>query len=134
MNINPAIFKAYDVRGRYPGEINEEAAGIIGQVLAGHFGKGKILIGRDARLSSPVLQKAVLEAFRPAGEKFQVLDIGMVTTPMFYFLVNKLKAAGGVMVTASHNPKDFNGLKIVGPGAQLINGNQVRELVKKHGK
>lgn len=120
-NINPSIFKAYDIRGRYPKEINEEAVSEIAKALAKHFKKGKVIIGYDARLSSPSLYKTVLKSL----EIREILPAGLVTTPMFYFLVNRLKAAGGIMITASHNPKEFNGLKIVGRKAEMISGKEI---------
>lgn len=136
--INPVIFKAYDVRGRYPEEINEEAAAGIATALAKYFKRGKVVVCRDARLSSPSLYEAVLQSLKienppagRAGSKLEIIPIGISTTPMFYFLVNDLKASGGVMVTASHNPKEFNGLKIVGQNAEPMNGHEIHELYKK---
>lgn len=85
----------------------------------------KIVVAHDARLSSPALYKAVLK-----GIGKRALGIGTATTPMFYFLVNKLKATGGIMVTASHNPKEFNGLKVVGKKAVPISGKEILSLFK----
>lgn len=151
------IFKAYDVRGIYPSELNEKAAENIAQALAKHFsaeggpasggGKSKIIVGRDGRLSSPSLYKTVIKAleiipplagsrqpkiYKKSGgrnSKLEIVPVGTITTPMLYFLVNKLKADGGIMVTASHNPKEYNGLKVVGPKAKPISGTEIKELI-----
>ncbi len=120
------IFKSYDIRGRYPEEINEKAVFEIAAKLP-RILKKRIVVGRDARLSSPRLYQAILKGLaKKSGIK--IIAVGVATTPMFYFLVNKLKAGGGVMVTASHNPKDFNGLKIVGKYARLISSQSIYEL------
>jgi len=135
-NMDPIIFKAYDIRGRYPKEINEEVVAKIAREVRGRLGGGKIVVGHDARLSSPALYKSVLQSlkikkFLPAGRqvKFKIEAVGLATTPMLYFLVNKLKAAGGIMITASHNPKEFNGLKIVGKKAIPIGGAEIKKWI-----
>ncbi len=137
-----SIFKAYDVRGVYPAELNEATAERIAQTMREYFGEGaKIVIGHDARLSSPSLYRAVKRGLKvksrkslPAGRQgmSNVVDAGLMTTPMLYFLVNDLKADGGIMVTASHNPKEYNGLKIVKKGARPVSGVQVQVLMKKY--
>lgn len=124
------IFKAYDIRGKYPKEINERVVFEIAQKLPKIF-KGKIVVGRDARLSSPTLYKAVIGGLKAKSHKLKAIPAGIVTTPMLYFLVNKLKADGGIMVTASHNPKEYNGLKIVGKYAQPLSGKDVYEKLYK---
>lgn len=136
--IDPGIFKAYDVRGKYPDEINEDAVAEISEALVKYFKKslpanrrGKIVVAHDARLSSPSLYKSVLQKLKIGNLKLEIVPAGIATTPMFYFLVNKLKAAGGIMITASHNPKEYNGLKVVGPKAEPISGKEVYELYKK---
>jgi phosphomannomutase len=126
----PSIFKAYDIRGRYPEEINEAAVTEIVKVLAKYFRKGKIVVGHDARLSSPSLYKAVLQSLKIENLKLKIEAVGLVTTPMLYFLVTKLKATGGIMITASHNPKEYNGLKVVGPNVSMISGKEVWELMQ----
>jgi phosphomannomutase len=142
--MTPSIFKAYDIRGRYPEEINEEAVAEIARVLRKYFRRGKIIVGHDARLSSPQLYRAALSGItnkelgiknlgkRPVihNSKFIIHAVGMITTPMLYFLVVKLNAAGGIMITASHNPKEYNGLKIVGPNAVMISGKEIWEFMK----
>ncbi|MBU6142212.1 hypothetical protein KGO95_03830 [Patescibacteria group bacterium] len=128
-----SIFKAYDVRGVYPDELNEQNTVQISRALARYFGRGAmIVIGHDARLSSPSLYKAVKKSLTVKGHLSHVIDAGLMTTPMLYFLVNDLKADGGIMVTASHNPKEYNGLKIVKKGARPISGMQVESIMKKY--
>ncbi len=127
------IFKAYDVRGVFPEEINEDAVARIGAALGKHFrGKGgrkkTVVVGRDARLSSPALYAALIKALQTI-EGLTLLKSGLITTPMLYFLVNDEHAEGGVMVTASHNPKAFNGLKVVGRGAVPIPGTEIKTLL-----
>lgn len=126
--INPKIFKAYDIRGKYPAELNEEAAQIITKALAEKvFKQGEVVVAHDARLSSPALHEAVLGVLR--GFKFKIHEVGLATTPMFYFLVADLKASGGIMITASHNPKEYNGLKIIGPGGAIMPGTEVQKWI-----
>ncbi len=122
-----AIFKAYDVRGRYPAEINEEAAEKIALVLKKRFGNKKVVVGYDARLSSPALYKAVSKSL-VVSHKSSVIFLGLCTTPMFYFWCHKLKLPG-IMITASHNPKDFNGLKVVGPTGGIISGTEIKKWI-----
>ena len=124
-----SIFKAYNVRGRYPQEIDEEIVFDITQSLGRYFKPGKIVVGHDSRLSSPSLYQAVLKGFMIHGLRFKILKVGMTTTPMFYFLVNEFRAQGGVMVTASHNPKNYNGLKVVGKKAKMIGGKEVLKIM-----
>jgi len=114
MILHPSIFKAYDVRGGYPAEINEETVYLVGRAFAVWLTKKArkqpvIVVGSDARISSPGLKKALVRGILEQGGK--IIDIGLATTPMFYFAVNKAKADGGAMVTASHNPAKYNGLK-----------------------
>lgn len=129
-SLNESIFKAYDIRGRYPGEINERVVAEIAKKLPKLLGN-KIVIAHDARLSSPPLYQGIIKALKilPAGGRVKVISVGLATTPMFYFLVNKLKASGGIMVTASHNPKEFNGLKIVGANAKPISGKEIQWII-----
>ncbi len=128
--MDTSIFKAYDIRGKYPNEINEEAVAEIIPALIKHFGDGKIIIGHDARLSSPALYKAVLKSLEISNLKLEILPVGMITTPMLYFLVNKLKVRGGIMITASHNPKEYNGLKVMDKKTGVMNGKEIYELYK----
>ena len=109
------IFKAYDVRGLVPEELTPDAALRIGGAAARFFGGGAVAVGRDARTHSPALRDALVEGLRRAGA--DVVDLGLVATPMLYFAVDSLALAGGVMVTASHNPAHYNGFKLCGPHA-----------------
>ncbi len=105
-----ALFKAYDVRGIVPDELDSEKAYSIGRAIAFFIGTGPIAVGRDARVHSPDLTGALVDGIRDEG--VDVLDIGLVATPMLYFAVERLRAEAGVMVTASHNPGEYNGFKI----------------------
>lgn len=113
-------FKAYDVRGRVPDELNEDVAHRIGRATADVLGEGPVVLGRDIRLSSPALQDALAAGLNEAGR--EVIDIGLCGTEEVYFATPHLKAAGGIMVTASHNPMDYNGLKLVREGSRPISG------------
>lgn len=127
--MDTGIFKAYDIRGVYPSQINEREVAKISQALAYFFKKGKVLVAYDARLSSPRLAAAVIKGLA-ANKKIKPVQVGFASTPMFYFLVNRLKAAGGIMVTASHNPKEWNGLKVVGKKAKMISGYEIRKKLR----
>lgn len=111
--MNQAIFKAYDIRGIYPEQLDEEAAYKIGLgFTASHLLKSDdVVVGRDMRTSSDALFSALARGLTDGGKN--VIDIGRVTTPMLYFAVNVLNGAGGVMITASHNPAEYNGFKLV---------------------
>src|SRR6201981_3954655 len=118
--LDPKVFKAYDVRGIYPGELDEAGAEAIGRAYVERFEPQRIAVGRDMRLSSPAMQKAVMRGAAAAGA--DVLDIGLVGTEMVYFAVGSLGLEGGVMVTASHNPKEYTGMKLVRRGALPVGG------------
>src|SRR5262249_53386798 len=107
MKLNPEIFKAYDVRGVYPGEVNEDAACAIGAAFIAYLKAKRIGVGRDMRLSSPALAAAFVDGATSQGA--DVVDYGMVPTDMLYFAVARDGLDGGVQVTASHNPKQYNG-------------------------
>jgi phosphomannomutase/phosphomannomutase/phosphoglucomutase len=104
-------FKAYDVRGRIPDELNPEMAHKIGRAYAGFLAPKRVVVGHDIRLSSPELAESVIEGLLESG--VDVIDIGLCGTEMVYFATFHLGLDGGIMVTASHNPKDYNGLKFV---------------------
>jgi phosphomannomutase len=113
-SLKKEIFKAYDVRGIYPDELDEDAAYRIGQGFAqsGLLPRGReVAVGRDMRTSSESLFAALADGLNAGG--MDVIDIGLSTTPMLYFAVNVLHTAGGVMITASHNPAEYNGFKFV---------------------
>lgn len=112
--IGPArlkCFKAYDIRGRMPDELNEEMAERIGRAAAAYLRPQKMVIGRDIRLSSPALSRALARGLTESG--VEVLDLGLCGTEEVYFATWHLQCDGGIMVTASHNPADYNGLKLV---------------------
>ncbi|MFN4160451.1 MAG: phosphomannomutase [Stenotrophomonas sp.] len=111
-------FKAYDIRGRVPDELNEDLARRIGVALDAQLSPGTVVVGHDIRLTSQALQDALAAGLRGAGR--EVLDIGLCGTEEVYFQVDHLRAAGGVMVTASHNPMDYNGMKLVKEQARPI--------------
>ncbi len=114
-------FKAYDIRGRVPDHLNEELAKLIGRAFVEIFNPGAVVVGQDARLESPGLAGALIEGLTGAGA--DVIDIGLCGSEEVYFHTfhrEREGAGGGVMVTASHNPKGYNGLKLVGPGARPI--------------
>src|SRR5690606_37986886 len=104
-------FKAYDVRGRVPGELNEDVAYRVGRAYAEFVGARRVAVGRDIRLSSPALAAALTRGLTDSG--VDVLDIGLVGTEIVYFATFHEKLDGGIMVTASHNPPDYNGMKMV---------------------
>ena len=118
--LDPKAFKAYDVRGLYPSELDEGGAYAIGRAYVEQFEPARIAVGRDMRLSSPTMAAAVREGAADAGA--EVLDVGMVGTEMVYIAVGELELDGGVMVTASHNPKEYTGMKIVRRGALPVGG------------
>ena len=118
--LDPKVFKAYDVRGIYPGELDEEGAYAIGRAYVEQFEPRRIAVGRDMRLSGPAMQAAVMRGAADAGA--DVLDLGLVGTEMVYFAVGALGLDGGFAVTASHNPKDYTGMKIVRRGALPVGG------------
>ncbi|HCT26028.1 MAG TPA: phosphomannomutase [Stenotrophomonas sp.] len=111
-------FKAYDIRGRVPEELNEDLARRIGVALAAQLAPGPVVLGHDVRLTSPALQDALAAGLRGVGR--EVIDIGLCGTEEVYFQTDHLGAAGGVMVTASHNPMDYNGMKLVKENARPI--------------
>lgn len=111
--MNLSIFKAYDIRGIYPDDINEELAYRIGQAYVKVIKpEGKMAVGMDVRIHSPELKKALISGLLNAG--IDVIDIGLVSTEMLYFAVGYYNLGGGIQVTASHNPAEWNGMKMVG--------------------
>ena len=112
MNIDPSIFKAYDIRGIYPTQINEDLAYKIGQAYAATTKpEGEVLIGHDVRIHSQDLKKKIIEGLIDSG--IDVIDVGWMSTDMLYFGVGHYKCAGGIQVTASHNPPEWHGAKMV---------------------
>ncbi len=114
-----SVFKAYDVRGLYPRELDEDTARRLGYAFGASLGgAGIVAVGRDMRPSSVPLQAALEDGLLRAG--CSVLDAGLLTTPCLYFVVGSKKTRGGVMITASHNPAEYNGFKLCGEGATPI--------------
>jgi len=118
MPITIDCFKAYDIRGQIPNQLNADVAHRIGNATVEFLGAKKIILGRDIRLSSSELAKAVAHGITEAGA--EVMDIGICGTEMVYFATSYVGADGGIMVTASHNPADYNGLKIVREEARPV--------------
>ena len=118
--LDPKVFKAYDVRGIYPGELDEEGAYAIGRAYVEQFEPRRIAVGHDMRLSSPAMTEAVVRGAAEAGA--DVVKLGLVGTEMVYFAVGELGLEGGIAVTASHNPKQYTGMKIVRRGAMPVGG------------
>jgi phosphomannomutase len=118
--LEPKVFKAYDVRGVYGTELDEAGAYAIGRAYVDQFEPRRVAVGRDMRVSSPSMAEAVRDGVADGGA--DVLDIGMVGTEMLYFAVGELGLDGGIAVTASHNPKQYTGMKIVRRGALPVGG------------
>jgi len=128
--MDPTIFKAYDIRGVYPDQINEESAWKIGCATArflpsllsgyerGQANAQSLCVGRDMRTHSEAIAKALIEGINATGTN--VIDIGMIDTPQMYFAINHFGTCGGVQVTASHNPAKYNGFKISGLDAKPV--------------
>ena len=131
MNLNSGIFKAYDVRGLYPSEVNEEGARAIGAAFVAYLQAKRIAVGRDMRLSSPAIAAAFIDGATAQGA--DVVDYGMVATDMLYFAVASDGHDGGVQITASHNPKQYNGLKMVRREAFPLSGDagisDIRDMI-----
>jgi len=131
MKLNPDIFKAYDVRGVYPCEINEEAARAIGAAFVDYLKAKRIAVSRDMRLSSPSLGEAFIDGALSQG--CDVVDYGMMATDMLYFAVARDGHDGGVQITASHNPKQYNGMKMVRKDAWPLSGDEglaeIRQMI-----
>jgi phosphomannomutase len=127
----PDIFKAYDVRGVFPDELDPEIAYKIGRALVTYLDADQIVVARDMRLSSPVLASSLVDGILDQGA--DVCDIGLISTDGLYFAVGKYGYAGGVMVTASHNPPEYNGFKICRSEARALSMDEgigeIRDLV-----
>jgi phosphomannomutase len=118
--IEITCFKAYDIRGRIPDELNEDIAYRIGRAVAKFLNADTVVVGRDIRLSSPSLSGALIKGIKDQGA--DVLDIGVCGSEEVYFATTDLGADGGVIVTASHNPADYNGMKFVSKGSRPVSG------------
>lgn len=122
--LDESIFKAYDIRGVYPDSLNEEVARNVGRAFVHHLGLrgSRVVVARDMRLSGEALENAFVEGVTESGA--DVLDLGMVSTDALYFAVGHLEEPGGAMITASHNPKDYNGLKLCREDAIALSGDE----------
>jgi phosphomannomutase len=133
ISLNPDIFKAYDVRGTYPDQVNEEAARAIGAAFVAYLKAKQIAVGRDMRLSSPAIAQAFTDGATSQGA--DVLDYGMIATDMLYFAVARDHLDGGVEITASHNPKQYNGMKLVRREAFPLSGDEglseIRDMIAR---
>ena len=127
--IDPAIFKAYDIRALYPTQIHGEVARRVGRAFVDYLGAKRIAVGRDVRLSSPEIASAFIEGARRQGA--EVVDIGIASTDMMYFHVASQSLDGGAIITASHNPKEYNGIKMVRAGAYALSGDAGIKEIKE---
>jgi phosphomannomutase len=129
--VNPSIFKAYDVRGIYPTEIDGEVARRTGRAFVDYLGAKRIAVGRDVRQSSPEIASAFIRGARSQGA--DVVDIGVAGTDMLYYYVASRDLDGGAIITASHNPPQYNGIKMTRKGAEALSGDagikEIREAL-----
>jgi phosphomannomutase len=123
------IFGAYDIRGKVPNELTPEVAKNIGRAMADYVPAGQIALGRDMRPDSERLAQSVIEGLIMQGR--EVVDLGQITSDMMYFAVGNYGFAGGAMITASHNPGEYNGLKLTNKGVMPIAGDQGLLQIKK---
>src|SRR5947209_13921738 len=126
--LKPTIFREYDIRGVADQELQSAGVEVLGQAFGTYLqrhGGRNITLGRDTRLSSPRLHDALLRGLMASG--CHVSDMGVVPTPVLYYSVFHLKADGGVMITGSHNPPEFNGFKTV-CGESTIHGEAIQEI------
>jgi phosphomannomutase len=131
MHIDPSIFKAYDIRGLYPSELNEDTARQIGRGFASYLKPKVVGVSRDMRVSSPTIAAAFIDGVRTQG--VDVIDYGMLGTDQIYFAVVEDGLEGGAQITASHNPGKYNGIKMVRAGAQPLSGDagigDIRDMI-----
>ena len=127
--LDPKVFKAYDIRGIHPTELDEDGAYRIGRAYVEHFEPRTVAVGRDMRLAAPAMTAAVIEGAADGGA--DVSDLGLVGTEMVYYAVGELGLDGGICVTASHNPKEYTGMKIVRRGALPVGGDSGLDDVRR---
>src|SRR5919109_681441 len=126
--LSPAVFKAYDVRGTVPDELDADGAYALARAYVAAFEPGRMAIGHDMRLSSPDLAEAAVRGATAAGA--DVVDLGEVGTEMLYFAVGEYGYEGGLQVTASHNPAAYDGMKIVRRGAMPVGSDSGLDKIK----
>ena len=129
MKLNKLMFREYDIRGIYGEDINEEISYHIGRAYATKLlslNKNKMIVGYDNRASSPIIEENLVKGLTEGG--VDVVRLGLVTTPMYYYAWDKLNIKCGIMITASHNPKEYNGFKMSYNGIHNCFGNEVVEL------
>jgi phosphomannomutase len=130
MTLDPSVFKAYDVRGVYPTDLDEEGAYAVGRGFVEEFEPRTIAVGRDMRTHGPAMAEAVVAGALDGGA--DVVDVGMIGTEMLYFAVGSLELDGGIAVTASHNPREYSGMKIVRRGARPVGGDSGLTAIREH--
>jgi len=132
MHVDPSIFKAYDIRGIYGQNLFDQTAEAVGKAFIKVLGASQVVVGRDARISSPALHQAIITGLTSVGTN--VIDVGMVSTDMYYYACAEKKLPG-IMVTASHNPKEYNGFKMVKQIPYLLSGDEgiqdIRQIIEK---
>ena len=129
MELNRLMFREYDIRGIWNEDITEEISYHIGRAYATKllsFGKNKMIVGYDNRLSSPIIEENLVKGLTEGG--VNVVRLGLVTTPMYYYAWDKLNIHAGIMITASHNPKEYNGFKMSYNGIHNMFGKDVSDL------
>ncbi|MBD3647406.1 MAG: phosphomannomutase, partial [Pseudomonadales bacterium] len=128
-----SCFKAYDIRGRIPDQLNDDVSYRIGRAYAEFLTPSRVVVGHDIRLSSPEITDALIRGLTDAG--VDVFHIGVTGTEEIYFATDHFAMDGGIVVTASHNPKDYNGMKLVRAGARPISGDtglgRIKELAER---
>lgn len=131
MTVDTSIFKAYDIRGIYPTQLNEKVAYAVGRAFATHISTQKVVVGKDMRLSGASLATELMKGLTDQG--VDVIDVGMISTDQYYFICTQTQTPG-IMVTASHNPKEYNGFKMVRKMPYLLSGEEgisdIRKLVE----
>lgn len=126
--MNPVVFRKYDIRGKVPDELNQETVYRLGLSIGTYYhrsGAGRISLGRDCRLSSPALHDALIKGLMETG--INVVDLGMIPTPLLYFSLFQLSVEGGIQITGSHNPPEYNGFKIC-LGKNTIYGEEIQKI------
>ena len=129
MKFTESIFKAYDIRGKVPEDLTSEVAKAVGRALGDFLPAGKVAVGRDMRPDSQQLSSSIIDGLVEQGR--DVVDLGQITSDMMYFAVGKYNFAGGAMVTASHNPGEYNGIKLTGEGVVPIGEETGLEDIKR---